>query len=333
MEDSSIRGNKRVCTSHVETEPQYVSAWLRMMNKLRVQDHLETTMKLAVGLAIPLMNLFMKVLAMLMRVADMEEIDTLHVMMNQMVVEKKQQEKGFKLTKERLNMTKEPAIPVRKKSSVGSFSVVTAETLDTLMSHQSQDSHPCYPATAASSNQNVQHKEIKADQCYCGLKPVKYTCRKQGHNYLRQFYRCPKEPQSQHQCHFFQWIQETKGEEYERIYASSPTIKKHQDTSKKSEKHSVIDLSSCEEPEEISPGQFQHHQVRGSPRGSTSPPPRAPTCPHQWNRRGTNAYIKMRTCMLCGLQEITNRRNEAVTQRWVDISTTKKSGRPRAVSP
>ena len=73
--------------------------------------------------------------------------------------------------------------------------------------------------------------------------------------------------------------------------------------------------------------------VRGSPRGSTSPPPRPQECHHQWNKRGTNAHIKMKTCTLCGLQEITQRKTDVVTQRWINPSSLKKSGRPRAVSP
>ena len=97
------------------------------------------------------------------------------------------------------------------------------------MSHQSQNLE-C--PTAASSKQHVPNPCLKPDKCYCGLKPVKYTCRKQGINYLRQFYRCQKEPQSLHQCHFFQWIQETKGEEYERMYGTSHSNPKHPITSK-----------------------------------------------------------------------------------------------------
>jgi hypothetical protein len=302
-----------------------------MCNKLRVQEHLDTTVKLAMGLAIPLMSLLMRVLAMMMRVADMEEVDTLQSVVQQMVLEKRQQEKGHKgLTKENMQMHKDFKPSSRKKSnSTGSFSVVTAETLDTLMSHQSRDMiHP----RATSSNRQVKPSDLNIDQCYCGLKPVKYTCRKQGINYLRQFLRCPKEPQSPSQCHFFLWLQETKGEEYERMYATSPKAKKQPNISPKSVLHSTEELTSCEEVEEISPN-AQHRRVRGSPRSSDSPPTRTRNCQHQWNKRGTNAHIKMRTCTLCGLQEITNRKTEMVEQRRVDVTQLKKSGRPRAVSP
>ena len=130
---TSSRGNKRACTSHTETEPRTVPSWLRMCNKLRVQEHLDTTVKLAMGLAIPLMSRLMRVLAMMTRVADMEEVETLQSVMQQMVLEKRQQEKGHKgLTKETMQMHKDFKPNSRKKSnSTGSFSVVTAETLDT----------------------------------------------------------------------------------------------------------------------------------------------------------------------------------------------------------
>jgi hypothetical protein len=302
-----------------------------MSNKLRLQEHLQTTLKCAVGLAIPLMNLLMRVLAMVMQVAEMEEIDTVQDMMSQMIQDKKKQEKGHMLSNRSImNLNKsQQGHPKTKSSSLGSFSVVSAETLDTMMSHQSQDME--YPGSS-SSKQTMLQGNFKPNKCYCGMKPVKDTCRKQGLNYLRQFYRCPQEPNSQKQCHFFQWIRETKSEEYERLYTTSPSNQKQPHTSKKFDKHYVEELSSCEEPEAISPSPI-HRQVRGSPRGSTSPPPRPQECHHQWNKRGTNAHIKMKTCTLCGLQEITQRKTDVITQRWVNPSSLKKSGRPRVVSP
>ena len=44
------------------------------------------------------MNLLMRVLAMVMQVAEMEEIDTVQDMMSQMIQDKKKQEKGHKLS-------------------------------------------------------------------------------------------------------------------------------------------------------------------------------------------------------------------------------------------
>ena len=118
---------------------------------------------------------------------------------------------------------------------------------------------------SSNSKQTMLQGNFKPDKCYCGMKPVKYTCRKQGLNYLRQFYRCPQEPNSQKQCHFFQWIRENKSEEYERLYATSPSNQKQPHTSKKFDKHYVEELSSCEEPEAISPSPI-HRQVRGNTR-------------------------------------------------------------------
>ena len=69
------------------------------------------------------------------------------------------------------------------------------------MSHQSQAME--YPGSHQIPSKTMLQGNFKPDKCYCGMKPVKYTCRKQGLNYLRQFYRCPQEPNSQKQCHFF----------------------------------------------------------------------------------------------------------------------------------
>jgi hypothetical protein len=219
-----------------------------MSNKLRLQEHLQTTLKCAVGLAIPLMNLLMRVLAMVMQVAETEEIDTVQDMMSQMIQDKKKQEKGHKLSHRSMsNLTKsQQGCPKTKSSSLGSFSVVSAETLDTLMSHQSQDME--YPGSS-SSKQAMMQTNVKMDKCYCGMKPVKYTCRKQGNNYMHQFYRCPQEPNSQQQCHFFQWIRETKGEEYERIYASSQGSRQPTGTPVRSRKHYDEGYASYGEPD------------------------------------------------------------------------------------
>ncbi|CAL1172305.1 unnamed protein product, partial [Cladocopium goreaui] len=315
-EQTSSRGNKRACTSHAEASPKYVSQWSRMYNKLKIQEHLDTMVRLMIGLAIPLMNVLMRVLAMMMKVADMEEVDTLQEMMNHMVIEKKRHEKGMKES-----WMETPCYPKskdrrsQKTSTTGNFSVISAENLDRLMTQSPRHQGP------SSSSQSVR-SQSSIELCYCGLKPVRYTCRKQGLNYMRQFYRCPKEPQSIHQCHYFQWIQETKGEEYERIYASSQGSRQPTGTPVRSRKHYEEGYASYGEPDvDSSPGQSQ---VIRSPTRSPPAPPRE--CNHQWNKRGTNAYQKMRTCMHCGLQEITIYKNNQTTQRWVDVTNLKKSG-------
>lgn len=206
-EQMSSRGNKRACTSHAEANPKYVNQWSRMYNKLKIQDHLDTMVRLMIGLAIPLMNVLMRVLAMMMKVADMEEVDTLQEMMNNMVIEKKRCEKGMKAScREPPCFPKSKDRRSAKTSTTGSFSVISAENLDRLMTQSPRHQGP------SSSSQSVR-SQSSIDLCYCGLKPVRYTCRKQGPNYMRQFYRCPKEPQSMHQCHYFQYLPVDSGDQ------------------------------------------------------------------------------------------------------------------------
>ena len=112
---------------------------------------------------------------MMMRVANMEEIDSLQEVMANMVVEKKRQEKGLKPSKNESEYVPKPR-KSSKSSSTGSFSVISAETLDTLMSHSNQDQVQQLP----SSSTQVSRVRNLESQCYCGMTPVKYTCRKQG---------------------------------------------------------------------------------------------------------------------------------------------------------
>ena len=112
---------------HAEAEPKYVSTWKRMCNKMKTQDNLDCMIKLTVGLAIPMMHVLVRVLAMMMRVANMEEIDSLQEVMANMVVEKKRQEKGLKPSKKEPEYVPKPR-KSSKSSSTGSFSVISAET-------------------------------------------------------------------------------------------------------------------------------------------------------------------------------------------------------------
>ena len=153
---------------HAEAEPKYVSTWKRMCNKMKTQDNLDCMIKLTVGLAIPMMHVLVRVLAMMMRVANMEEIDSLQEVMANMVVEKKRQEKGLKPSKKESEYVLKPQ-KSSKSSSVGSFSVISAETLDTLMSHSSQDQIQQLPS---SSSQVSRIRNLENQLCYCWLTPV-----------------------------------------------------------------------------------------------------------------------------------------------------------------
>ena len=69
----------------------------RMCNKLRIQEQMKIMVKLTVGINNSTDDRveLMKVLPMMMRVANMEEINVLQETMNNMVLEKRKQEKGL----------------------------------------------------------------------------------------------------------------------------------------------------------------------------------------------------------------------------------------------
>lgn len=111
-------------------------------------------------------------------------------------------------------------------------------------------------------------------------------------------YRCPKPYPQQTQCDYFAWTEDTKAEEYEKLYAQNASTVKSplpKPTKKKSKHVSETDSNTSS---------GDGLDLAQSP-ASASPktPPRAARCQHEWNRRGTNAYINMKTCHLCGLQE------------------------------
>ena len=102
---------------------------------------------------------------------------------------------------------------------MGSFSLVTCETQDTMMPHQSQDQ---IYMRAASSSQQAPPVDPAQDRCCCGLKLIKYTCRKQGVDYIEAILPVPERTLSTQQCNFFQWIQETKWVRSTRAQRSKP---------------------------------------------------------------------------------------------------------------
>ena len=49
-------------------------------------------------------------------------------------------------------------------------------------------------------------------------------------------------------------------------------------------------------------------------------------CQHEWNRRGTNAHVRIKTCHRCGIQEVLRYKDNQKTTRYVDVNQLKKSG-------
>eukprot|EP00435_Cladocopium_sp_Y103_P022323 s3407_g5.t1 len=257
------------------------------------------------------MSTLKQVLAVMIRVADPEEMDVIQDMVSSMVQDKKQMEKGrFRPSTKDLKTS-----PKSKAStSVGSFEVI------------SESSRQSRKSKAASSNQQA-NQEVMGRVCFCGMTPQLLTCRKEGPNFMRRFYRCPKPYQHQTQCEYFQWTEDTKAEEYEKLYYQSasmePAVKsKHAKKKSKAASSTESDTSNGDDLD-----------LARSPGSSPKTPIRQTMCQHEWNRRGTNAYVRMKTCVKCGRQEIQKYKDGMITIKQVDVSSMKKSGRPRAVSP
>ena len=315
------RGNKRVCTSHPELDYQNVGHWSRLTNKLRVQHHMEMVLKVLISLSVPLMSILKQVLAMMMRVAEIEEMESIQDLMDSMVQEKKNMEKGNSSRKS------------QKASSLNSFELVSGSSeVSWTGSHKArQSSHK--DRGASSSSQTMGYHSPQDRKCFCGLEPALLTCRKEGMNFMRRFYRCPKNPNDGSQCQFFQWIESTKSEEYEKLYAASASSnksKKSKNTKKRSESTSDSESSECDRKGKVMKDSPKSHRTTSTKVTSMAD---LANCDHQWNRRGTNDRQSMRTCHRCGLEEKIRYRDGKLTQRWIDVTTLKKSGRPRASSP
>eukprot|EP00435_Cladocopium_sp_Y103_P021732 s1406_g5.t1 len=320
------RGNKRACTSHPDVTPKYVSTWHRLANKLKIQCHVEMMLKVLISLSMPLMSILKSVLAMMMRVAEIEEVDVFRDLVENMIHEKRAMETGRSSRKSQRS---------QKANSVTSFELITEPTEASWKG--SRKSHHATKEQrdpgAASSSQTTGYPIPHRRTCYCGMEPVLLTCRKEGLNFMRRFYRCPKEPNSGKQCDFFQWIEMTKAEEYEKLYAQSASTersKKSKSTKKPSETSSESESSSSDGRDVELKSAPKKSTRSGSKKSTTAS---IPECDHHWNRQGTNPHQSMRTCHKCGLQEKTRYRDGKFTQQWVDVSKLKKPGRPRAVSP
>lgn len=301
------RGSKRACLeSQAEATDNILRQWSRMFSKVRCQMHLEQLVKVLISLAIPLMATIKQVLAVMIRVADPEEMEVIQDMVNNMVQEKKLLEKG---QRHKTNKNVKSSPKSKASTSVGSFEVISE------VSPRSRKSK------STSSNQMTK-------MCFCGLTPNLLVCRKEGPNFMRRFYRCPKPYQHQTQCDYFAWTEDTKAEEYEKLYTQSvsmgtPTLQK---TTKKKSKQVSETESATSSGDDVD---LNRSPTSASPKT----PPRPQRCQHEWNRRGTNAYVKVKTCHLCGLKETFRYKDGAQTTTYVDVSKLKKSGRPRTVSP
>ena len=141
----------------------------------RVQIHLDQVIKVMISLAVPLMSMLKQVLAVMIRVADPEEMDVIQDLVNNMVQDQKRAEKG----RHRKKDAKIHHSPRSKmSSSMGSFEVIT---------ESSKQSHRSRPA---SSNQYPAQEKMKT--CFCGLTPQLLTCRKEGANFMREILSVPQ---------------------------------------------------------------------------------------------------------------------------------------------
>ena len=318
---SEPRGSKRICTRKASSKDQTMPAWRRMCSKLLIQQHLSLTMKLMINLAMPLMFLFKQVLSMMVRVAEIEEMEVMQDLMGNMMKEKKKMEKG------------QGSKRGSSKESLESFELISecnTMTPSRKPKNSKRTRSPMDPNASSSHGVPQVIPNHVTKSCFCNLVPIQYTCRKEGRNVM-----ISGAPNNRHlgtgASTSNGWKTHYKAQEYEKMYDRLASLAKSpKPKDMKSVQPSSSTSSETEEP-----------SIRLSP--SSSPKPRGSRksggCSHNWNARGTNAHQRMRTCTNCGLQEITKHKDQSTIQRWVDPSSykakkTNKNKTPiRSMSP
>lgn len=278
---ADTRAAKRACTANAEESYSTLPSWRRIFHKLKIQEHMQIMLKLMMGLSIPLMFILRQILSMMMKVCDAEEMDVMKDMMDNMVTEAKEMEKG------RHRRTS------KSSRSTGSFEWISQASGSSTAPAKSRSSRRDKKVEMNSPTSSPTPSNLQ-ETCYCGLPVVELICRKEGPNFQRKSLRCPR-IHHPNQCEYFMWIESTKAKQYQRMNhdpraedhgASMQHKSKHKGAKKRYETSSSEESSSSEGTHAPGPRQ-----------SGAQPSHRAPhqECSHQWNRRGTNAYQRVKT--------------------------------------
>lgn len=188
------------------------------------------------------------------------------------------------------------------------------------------------PGTSSTDVSRTQH-------CFCGTIPTLFTCRKEGPNWMRQFYRCSR-PRNQ-QCQYFKWIGPAKSEQHlmmqhqdlmhpENIPINSPSNSEKTSSSFSEDNHSSSEESSSPVPPPIS-GHKGITKKKEVPKSSSNSvdwervSDMGNGCHHDWNRQGTNAHQEKRTCKTCGLIVVHHYKTGEITRTMPPKSKESKS--------
>ena len=249
-----------------------------------------------------------------MRTMHQEDVDTLEGMSDLIetaIHEKKQlkkkheQQRKEELQEKKKELKQQLRVSTRS-SETSSFMVIPDDSPKAAEVHSQN-------LTNRKKKQPENSEEDLSQLCYCGMPVRMYISRQAGLNFERRFVRCPKTPGG-NQCHFFQWIEKPKSEQYkdmtsrseDRGNPSPSPVRKTGKNKKKSSKQSSSDNSEGEST-----------QADNRPSSSSARVP-GTSCQHYWNRRGTNAYQKVKTCRLCGEKNVTIFKTGEVRRTWVD---------------
>jgi hypothetical protein len=292
------------------------------------------------AMSMPLIQLWNRMIVKTAKSEDLEVLEEMSDLFQVAISEKRhqiQQDKAWKEAAKKERRTKLQEHMRGTRSNLESSSAPTEMSFAVVSDPSEQvsrKSHSKKNKDMVLSNQMMLQDITTAQPdlnqlCYCGHQVVTYTCRKMGLNFGRRFLRCPQKPGSVSQRQFFQWIEPTKAESHAKMFSPCqdhgyPSKSHHEEKDHRHhrahQRRSKRDSSSSSEVFSMSPkASRRRSQARGS-QESHSP---GNSCPHSWNRRGTNPHQEMKTCKLCGERVVHVYKTGEIIRSHVDPSSIK----------
>jgi hypothetical protein len=318
---------KRSCVSQDTSDAsKHVPIWRRMVSKLRIREHWLMVWSVMSSLMMPAIQLWSHLLMQTSHAEELESLEEMSDLVQVAVMEKKEQ------MKTQANLKKQDKAERRNKlqkqlRGQGYAHSETSQSFILIPDSPKAVTLRMENMMSQSVPANMKNQELDLHQlCFCGLPCKTYTCRQQGANYGRTFLRCPQTPNTPAQCHFFMWLESTKGLQYETL--SNPRSQSGAASSKHGKEHGMSSSHHSKSSSKDKKKKKSRKPSTSSSSSSSSVPARrdhaassldhGPSCHHQWSRRGTNSHQEMKTCKHCGERQVLIYKTGEVTRTWVD---------------
>eukprot|EP00438_Fugacium_kawagutii_P018963 Skav204649 [mRNA] locus=scaffold3135:162152:163238:+ [translate_table: standard] len=220
---------KRFREAATRPPPETQHTWKRLIQKLFLREYWIQLQQMMQSMGFAVMALLTRVVmnCPMNQTEAVEEIEEVGSMMQEMsrqrqhlLKQRQKQEQKEKKTKQQvIRQQMEQAFhqAATDQESLNSFQMITQASEYSVHSKpKSRTSSKHHEPSSQSS------REIPVSlQCFCGTVPTLHTCRKDGPNWMRQFYRCSR-PRDK-QCQYFKWIGTEKSADPVSVSLSQPS--------------------------------------------------------------------------------------------------------------